>query len=47
MDQNFSQIEGVTGSVKYNWGKVKETLLNILTNDIGKMEIAPRKPIDN
>ena len=44
MDQTFSQIEGITGSVEDNWGKVKETLLDILTNDIGKTEIAPRKP---
>ena len=44
MEQKFSQIDGVTGSVEDNWGKVKETLLDILNNDIGKMEIAPRKP---
>jgi hypothetical protein len=44
MEQKFSQIDGVTGSVDDNWGKVKETLLDILNNDIGKMEIAPRKP---
>ena len=44
MEQNLSQIDGVTGNVEDNWGKVKETLLDILNNDIGKMEIAPRKP---
>ena len=44
MEQTFSQIDGITGSVEDNWGKVKETLLNILNNDIGKTEIAPRKP---
>ena len=44
MEQKFSQIDEVTGSVEDNWGKVKETLLDILNNDIGKMEIAPRKP---
>jgi hypothetical protein len=44
MKQKFSQIDGVTGSVEDNWGKMKETLLDILNNDIGKMEIAPRKP---
>ena len=27
---------------KANWGKVKETLLDILNNDIGKMEITPK-----
>ena len=43
MEQNFSQIDGVTDSVEDNWGKVKETLLDILNNDIGKMETAPRK----
>ena len=36
MEQNFSQIDGVTGNVEYNWGKVKETLLDILNYDIGK-----------
>ena len=35
MEQKFSQIDGVTGSVEDNWGKVKETLLDILNNDIG------------
>ena len=46
MEQTFSQIDGigVTRSVENNWGKVKETLLDILSNDIGKMEITPRKP---
>ena len=44
MEQNFSQIDGETGSVEDNWGKVKETLLDILKNDIRKMETAPRKP---
>ena len=44
MEQKFSQIDGATGSVEDNWGKVKETLLDILNNDIGRMEIAPRKP---
>ena len=44
MEQKFSQIDGVTGSVEDNWGKVKETLLDILNNDIGQMKIAPRKP---
>ena len=37
MEQKSSQIDGVIGSVKYNWGKVKETLLDNLNNDIGKM----------
>ena len=32
----------ITGSVEDNWGKVKETLLDILNNDVGKTEIAPR-----
>ena len=44
MEQKFSQIDGLTGNVEDNWRKVKETLLDILNNDIGKMEIAPRKP---
>ena len=44
MEQKLSQIDGITGSVEDNWGKVKETLLDILNNDIGKTEIAPRKP---
>ena len=44
MEQKFSQIDGVTGSVEDNWGKVKGTLLDTLNNDIGKTEIAPRKP---
>jgi hypothetical protein len=44
MEQKFIQIVGVTGSVEDNWGKVKETLLDILNIDIGKMEIVARKP---
>jgi Metal-dependent hydrolase len=44
MQQKFCQIDGITGSVEDNWGKVKETLLGIINNDIGKIEIAPRKP---
>ena len=44
IEQKLSLIDGVTGSVEDNWGKMKETLLDILNNDIGKMEIAPRKP---
>jgi len=44
MEQKFSQIDGITGSVEDNWGKVKETLLDILNNDVGRTEIAPRKP---
>jgi hypothetical protein len=42
MEQKFSQTDGVTGSVEDNSGKVKETLVDILNNDIGEMEIAPR-----
>ena len=44
MEHKFSQIDEISGSVEDNWGKVKETLLDILNNDISKMEIAPRKP---
>ena len=44
IEQKLSQIDGVTGSVEDNWGNVEERLLDILRNDIGKMEIAPRKP---
>jgi hypothetical protein len=47
IEQKFSQIDGVTCRVEDNWGKVKETLLDILNNDIGKMKIAPRKNMDN
>jgi hypothetical protein len=43
IEQKFSQIDGVTDSVEDNWEKVKETPLDNLNNDIGKMEIAPRK----
>jgi hypothetical protein len=44
IEQKFSQIDGVTGSIENSWGKVKEALVDILNNDIGKMELAPRKP---
>ena len=44
MEQKFSQIDGITGKVEENWGKVKETMLDSLNNDTGKMESAPRKP---
>ena len=44
MEQKFSQLDGVTGSIEDNWGNVKETLLDILNNYIDKMEIAPRNP---
>jgi hypothetical protein len=44
MEQKFSQIDGKTGSIEENWGKVKETLLDVLNNDIGKTEITPRNP---
>ena len=33
MEQTLSQIEGVTGSVEDNWGKMKGTLLDILNSD--------------
>ena len=42
--KTFSQIDGVTSSVEDNYRKVKETLLDILNHDTGKMEIAARKP---
>jgi hypothetical protein len=42
-EHKFSQIEGFTSCVEDSWGKVKETLLDILNNDIGKMEVALRK----
>ena len=38
MEQKFSQIDEVTGSVEDNSRKVKETLLDILNNGIGKIE---------
>ena len=44
IEQNFSQIDGLTGSEEDSLGEVKETLLDILNNDIGKMEITPRIP---
>ena len=44
IEQNFSQLYGVTDNVEDNWGKVKDTRLDILNNDIGKVEIEPRKP---
>ena len=44
MEQKFSQIDGITGSVQDSSGKMKAILLDILNNDIGKMEIASRKP---
>ena len=39
MEQTLSKIDGKTGSLEDKWGKVKETLLDILNNDIGNMEI--------
>jgi hypothetical protein len=36
IDQKFSQIDLVTGSVEDSRGKVNETLLDILNNDNGK-----------
>ena len=42
MEQKFSQIDGITGSVEDNWGKAKETLLDILNNDI-----STKKTMDN
>ena len=43
-EQKFSEIdEFITGSIEDIWEKMKETLLDILNNDIGKMEMAPRK----
>jgi hypothetical protein len=44
MEQKLSLIDGITGNLEDNWENVKKTLLDILNNDIGKMEIAPRKP---
>ena len=44
IEQIFGQIDGYPGSIEDSLEKVKETLLDILNNDIGKMEIAPRKP---
>ena len=43
IEQKFSQIDWFTASIEDRWGKAKETLPDILNNDIGKMEIAPRK----
>ena len=44
MEQKFSQIGWNNRQREDNWGKVKETLLDILNNDIGKTEIVLRKP---
>jgi hypothetical protein len=44
MEQKFSQIDGIRDSVEDDWGKVKETLLDILNYYIAKIQIAPRKP---
>ena len=33
-EQKFSQIDGITGSVEDSWGKVKNTLMDILINDL-------------
>ena len=41
-EQKFSQIDGLTGSLKDSWGKVKETT-DIQNNDTEEMEIASRK----
>ena len=42
-EQKFSQIDGVTGSIEDSRERWKK-LLDILNNNMGKMEIAPRKP---
>ena len=44
IEQKFSRVDGITGNIEDNWGKLKETLLVILNNNIGKMEIVPSKP---
>jgi hypothetical protein len=43
-EQKFSQVDELTGTVEDSWGKEKNTLLEVLNNDIGKMEIVPKKP---
>ena len=42
--QKFSQLDEFTKCIVDSWGKIKQILLEILNNDIGNMEIAPRKP---
>ena len=44
MEQTFNQINDIAGRVEDNWGDMKETLLDILNNDIGNTEIVPRQP---
>ena len=44
IEHNFSQIDKFTVNVEDSWGKIKNTLLDILNNSISKMKIAPRKP---
>ena len=39
IEQKFSQIDGIIGSVEDSWGKEEVTMLNILNNGINKMEI--------
>ena len=38
IEQKFSEIHGVTGTVQNSWGKLREILQDILNNAIGKME---------
>jgi len=44
IEQKSTHIDRLRGSNKDSWGKVKETLLDILNNNIGKMKVAPRNP---
>ena len=43
IEQKISQLDGLIGSIKDSQGKVKEKPMDILSNDICKMEITPRK----
>jgi hypothetical protein len=37
MEQKFSQMDEIVGRAEDHWEKVKENLLDIVNNDIGKM----------
>ena len=45
IEQILSQIDELTGSVEDTWRQMRGTLLDILNNEISKMEIAPRNTV--
>ena len=44
IEQKSTHIDRLRGSYNDSWGKVKETQLDILNINIGKMKVAPRNP---